>query len=197
MESGNDDAVRRWRAARAARDRARDQLTEAELEAGLRRRLPAALRLTLVLVAVLAVAGAAVAWWQVVRGPQYSDDQLVDAAVSRVQLVLSADADDPGRARKILAGATGEFHDTFAQSAQAYTRYIELQGTRGSAAVDGAALAYRDGDRAMVLVAATLSMAGAAGAGESGEAGGRPLRLRVVVEPDEGMLKLSGVTFLS
>ena len=165
----------------------------------------------LALIAVLAVVAAALAWWQVSSAPKYSDGELVDAAVSRVELLLTADADDPGRGREILFGATGAFRDSFAQSAEAYTQFVERQGTRGTAGIDGAALATRDGDRGVVLIAASLALAAGQQPGDSEQSGepeqsGQPeqsgepeaqsLRLRVVVEPEDGQLKLAGVTFL-
>ncbi|GAA3952502.1 hypothetical protein GCM10022231_08230 [Gordonia caeni] len=184
--------MRRWRIARAARDRARDDLTDAEVSAGVTQRLSISARTVLAVTAVLVLVGAGVVVWQAVeRTPAYSDQQLVDAASERVELLLTADAGDDGRARAILAGATGEFYDSFAQSAEAYTRFVEEQGSTGDARIDGAALASRDGDRGVVLIAARMSVNAGAVEGRN-----RQLRLRVVTEPEDGVLKLSGVTFL-
>lgn len=185
--------MRRWRAARAARDRARDDLSTAEVSAGVTRRLSRSVRTGLAAVALLALVGAGLVVWQAVeRTPAYSDRDLVEAASERVELLLTADAGDDDRARAILAGATGEFYDAFAQSAEAYTRFVEEQGSTGDARIDGAALAARDGDRGVVLIAARMSVS--AGAVEEGK--DRQLRLRVVTEPEDGVLKLAGVTFL-
>lgn len=188
------EQVQRWRAARAARDAARAELVAAEVDSGARRRLSRPVRFGLVVVAVLAVVGAGLLVWRAaVAGPEFSDQQMVDAAGQRAELLLTADAGDPKRARQILAGATGEFHDSFAQSAESYTEFVAGRGSRGATTIDGAALASRDGDRAVVLVAASLRV----------ESPSRPqgeapvqVRLRVVVEPEDGVLKLSGVTFL-
>nr|WP_234354012.1 hypothetical protein [Gordonia iterans] len=188
---GSSAAMRRWREARVARSAARDELAAAECDAGERQRLSIRIRTALAVFAVLTVLGAAGAVWAAVeRGPAYSDRELVDAATARVELLLTADADDQRRAREILSGATGEFHDEFAQSADAYSAFVQTHGSRGEAHIDGNALAARDGDVAVVLIAATVRV-------ESGdEHGRRQLRLRVVVQPEDGVLKLAGVTFL-
>ncbi|MFC0313295.1 hypothetical protein ACFQNE_16180 [Gordonia phosphorivorans] len=193
MVTGADPAVARWRSARAARKQAAARLAEAEVDAGLRQGLSRSVRLTLAVVAVLAVLVAGVTVWQATaRERSYSDADLIDAATSRVELLLTADADDTDRARQILAGATGDFHDQFAQSAQAYTEFVQEQGSNGRARIDGAGLVGRSGDVGVVLIAAAVAVKGAAGEGEKR----RQLRLRVVVEPEDGRLKLSGVAFL-
>lgn len=192
MANSAEQAVRRWRTARAERDRARDQLIVAEVSAGVTQRLSLTARILLGALTALALAGAGLVAWQAAeRGPAYSDQQLVDAASERVEILLTADAGDDDRARQILAGATGEFYDAFAQSAEAYTRFVQEQGSTGETRIDGAALAARDGDRGVVLVAARTSVAAGSVEGES-----RQLRLRVVTEPEDGVLKLAGVTFL-
>lgn len=183
----------RWRAARAARKQAYARLAEAEVDAGVREGLTRSVRLTLAVVAVLAVVLAGLAVWQAQeRGNGYSDAELVDAATARVQVLLTADADNENRVRQILAGATGEFYDEFSRSAEAYSEFVREQGSDGRAWVDGAGLAGRSGDRGVVLVAAAVAVKAD---GSSGKIR-RPLRLRVVVEPDDGRLKLSGVAFL-
>lgn len=186
--------VRRWRAARAERDRARVELADAQIEAGERQRLSRGRRLLLGLGVAVVVALAGTGVWQATADRGYTDQQLVDAATQRVQLLLSADASDEDRAREILRGATGEFHDSFGQSAEAYTEYVQQRGSRGTAVVDGAALAARDGDRGAVLVSASLRVA--SGEEPADSDGAQQLRLRVVVEPEDGVLKLGRVTFL-
>lgn len=192
----NDDAIARWRVARKARERARDELIVAETTAGMRQRMSRGIRGALVLLATLTVVAAGLGWWQLVSGPQYSDQELVEAAVARTELLLTADVADPGRAREILAGATGDFRDSFAQSAEAYTQFVEQRGARGSAGIDAAALAARDGDRGVVLLAASLAVTVGQEDQAQAQAQAQPLRLRVVVEPADGQLKLAGVTFL-
>ncbi|MFZ2510237.1 MAG: hypothetical protein WAW85_04010 [Gordonia sp. (in: high G+C Gram-positive bacteria)] len=194
MAGVSDGAMVRWRTARKARASARDELVVAEIKAGARQRMSLRARGAFVLLAVLAVLAAGLAWWQVRSGPTYSDRELVAAAVERTELLLAADADDPGRAKEILSGATGEFRDSFAQSAEAYTQFVERQRSRGTAGIDAAALAAREGDRGVVLIAASLAVA--AGDAQAAPAEAQPLRLRVVVEPADGQLKLAGVTFL-
>lgn len=192
--------MQQWREARAARDAARDALTVAEVNVGVRQRISLGLRALLAVLAVLAVAGAGVAAWAAFgRGPSYSDQQLVDAATERVEVLLATDAQNPDRAQQILAGATGEFHDAFAQSADAYTSFLQRTGTVGAAQIDGSALVGREGDRGVVLVAASVQ-------GQRGKPGADPavtrdretlpIRLRVMVEPESDVLKLSGVVFL-
>ena len=111
MARGSDPAVTRWRAARAARKQAYARLAEAEVDAGVREGLTRSVRLTLAVVAVLAVVLAGLAVWQAQeRGNGYSDAELVDAATARVQVLLTADADNENRVRQILAGAAGEFY---------------------------------------------------------------------------------------
>ncbi|GAA4756776.1 hypothetical protein GCM10023217_31010 [Gordonia alkaliphila] len=183
----------RWRAARAARKQAYARLAEAEVDAGVREGLTRSVRLTLAVVAVLAVVLAGLAVWQAQeRGNGYSDAELVDAATARVQVLLTADADNENRVRQILAGATGEFYDEFSRSVEAYSEFVREQGSDGRAWVDGAGLVGRSGDRGVVLVAAAVAVKAD---GSSGKIR-RQLRLRVVVEPDDGRLKLSGVAFL-
>ncbi|WP_345314175.1 hypothetical protein [Gordonia alkaliphila] len=193
MARGSDPAVTRWRAARAARKQAYARLAEAEVDAGVREGLTRSVRLTLAVVAVLAVVLAGLAVWQAQeRGNGYSDAELVDAATARVQVLLTADADNENRVRQILAGATGEFYDEFSRSVEAYSEFVREQGSDGRAWVDGAGLVGRSGDRGVVLVAAAVAVKAD---GSSGKIR-RQLRLRVVVEPDDGRLKLSGVAFL-
>ncbi|MFT3716951.1 MAG: hypothetical protein QM774_13705 [Gordonia sp. (in: high G+C Gram-positive bacteria)] len=182
-----------WRSARTRRDRAWDELATAQVRAGLRSRLPLWSRLALIAVAVLAVAGAGIAVWRAVdRIGGYSDADYVRAAEQRTSLLLTADASDPDRAEKILAGATGDFYDSFAQSADSYTRYVGEQGSRGTTTIDGAALADRRDGSAVVLVVAGTSVRQKAGAPLDQE-----LRLRVTVTPEDGELKLSNVEFVS
>ncbi len=193
--------MQRWRAARADREQARDALAEAQVRAGTRRRLSLAARLTLAALTVLALAGAGLVGWRAAHAdPRFSDAELVAAASSRVQRLLAADAHDPDRAREILAGATGDFYDSFAQSADAYSAFVAERGTVGAATIDGAALVHRQGDGGVVLVAAGLRVATETTAPQepAPDAAANPqqVRLRVLVEPDDGVLKLAGVVFL-
>ncbi|GAA4659846.1 hypothetical protein [Gordonia humi] len=147
----------------------------------------------IVTVAVIAVILACVAVWQfAVRPHHYSDAEFVAATTERVGLLVEADSDDHHRADRILAGSTGDFHDAFAQSADAYTRFVTSAHTRGDGGVDGVALARRDGDAALMLVAASVRVTTADGA----DASLTPFRLRVLMAPDDGELKISAVEVL-
>ena len=130
-------------------------------------------------------------WRAVDRSADYSDAQLVEAAEQRVAVLLQADADSPDRAEQILSGATGDFHDAFAQSADAYTRYVKREGAHGDATIDAAALAARMGESGVVLVAAGLQVST-----DDAAPLRQQIRLRVTVEPDDGQLKLSTVEFV-
>ncbi|MFT3661255.1 MAG: hypothetical protein QM809_07600 [Gordonia sp. (in: high G+C Gram-positive bacteria)] len=191
MADRSKEAKRRLREAQAARAAARDALAEAEYEAGERRRLSPWSRTALVLVALLAVIGAGFTVWRAaVADAEFSDREMVAAARSGAELLLSADAQDERRAGRILSGATGEFYDTFVRSAEAYTRFTRQQGGRSTAQIEAAVLAVRDGAAGVVLLTATLRAEAPDGPAP------RQLRLRVVVQPEDGRLKLAGVTFL-
>ena len=75
-----------------------------------------------------------------------TDADYEQAATDRVTMLLSPDYRQPGRAQRILAGATGEFHDEFAQSADAYTKFVKSRGTVAEGTVDGAAISGRTPD---------------------------------------------------
>lgn len=90
----------------------------------------------------LALAGWGIARWSQESG-RTSDAEYERIATDRVTLLLSPDYRQPGRAQRILAGATGEFYDEFAQSADAYTTFVKSRGTVAEGTVDGAALSGR------------------------------------------------------
>ncbi len=121
-----------------------------------------------------------------------SDEDFMRAAAARVNLLLSTAPDQPDRARRILAGATGEFHDEFAQSADAYTVFVRAAGTVAHGRVRGVGLTARKGDQAEVLVAASVDMA----ASPQGPAHSTDFRLRVVVADEDGALRLAKVQYL-
>ena len=112
------------------------------------------------------------------------------AATERVKLLVVADADDPTRARRILAGSTGDFHDSFAQSADAYSEFVRAAGVRGTGTVDAAVLAQCDGDAGLVLVVAAVRAG-------SDDAPTTMLRLRVLLRPEDDVLKLAAVETLT
>ncbi len=183
----------RLRAARRALRESRDDLLEAELGAGRRARLSGRAWVMLGAVAVAVVALVGVVSWRYATAPSYaSDAEFVTATTQRVTLLLEADSSDTGRARRILAGATGAFHDSFAQSADAYSRYIESARTRGSGTVDGVALARRDGESALMLVAASVRVTTSGGTDDAAS----EFRMRVLMSPDDGELKIAGLEML-
>ncbi|MEE4021506.1 hypothetical protein V1Y59_00340 [Gordonia sp. PKS22-38] len=182
------------RAARAELPRAVDDLREQEVRAGLRRRSRAdrwaiGLAVAAVVVAVVVVVG----WVRAERS--YTDEDFRQAATERVEVLLSPDPRGAGQVRRILDGATGAFRDEFAQSADAYTRFVVSQGTIGRGVVDGAGVSARSGDRASVLVAATVVFTVRRDDAASPEPVQR-FRLSVLVEPDDGRLKLAAVQYL-
>ena len=143
--------------------------------------------------AVVAVVLAVVAVWQFVAAPRHwSDDEFVAATTERVELLIAADRDDPERAGRILSGATGSFADAFAQSADAYTEYVARADTRGDGHVDGVALARRDGESAVMLVAASLMVSTAQGR----DSAPTLLRMRVLMTPEDRQLKIAALEVL-
>lgn len=202
-----DNQLAALRKARVTTAAARDDLLAAEIAAGEREPLGRAWRWGPPVAALLALALAAVAVWWAVGFPrptasgfgssgfaspgfassEFSDGDYVRAATTRVELLLSADPDDSDRAARILDGATGEFADEFAQSADAYSAYVARTGVRGTGRVEAAVLAQREGDAAVVLIVAELDVEGVAP---------QQLRLRTVVADEHGVLRLAGVELL-
>lgn len=206
------------RAARRDLRRAADDLLTAEVAAGVRRRSRSVSVLVVLAVAAVLAATVCVVYW--VRAVDaYTDDDYERAATARVSVLLSPDHRRPDQVRRILDGATGEFHDQFAQSADGYTKFVDTQGTVGQGTVDGVGVSARSGDKATVLVAATVLFTSEnPGAGESSAEGqgvegpsaegqsiegqgaeeqsARQFRLRVLMEPDDGQLKIGAVQYL-
>lgn len=182
-----------YRSARADQARAEQALLHAQARAGMR---PAAvnrgLRLAAVLCVVTGVAAvvAVVLWARADDG--YSDADYLTAATDRVELLLSPDYRKPKQSQRILAGATGRFYDEFAQSADAYSKFVADAGTVSAGRVTGAGVDKRLGDDAEVLVAATADLDATA----QRPASARQFRLRVIVTPENGILKLSMVQYL-
>ncbi|MFT4200974.1 hypothetical protein [Gordonia sp. (in: high G+C Gram-positive bacteria)] len=141
------------------------------------------------LAAAAAISGAIAVVW---HGRAPSDEDYQRAAAERVNTLLSVSADQPERAKRILAGATGDFHDEFAQSADAYTAFVRRAGTVSQGRVQGTGLTGRQGDQAEVLVMATVDLPASAAA----PARSTDFRLRVVVADEGGSLKLAKVQYL-
>ncbi|MCF8605349.1 hypothetical protein L5I01_18515 [Gordonia sp. HY442] len=184
-----DRPIRKLRAARRLSTQRRRELDAARGGPGGSRHRQG----VVIVLAVVAVALAGVAVWQYASAPRhYSDAEYVAATTDRVGLLLEADSDDPGRAGRILSGATGEFHDAFAQSADAYTQFVTSAKTRGAGSVDGVGLARRNGDSALMLVAANVRVATATG--QDATAG--DFRMRVLMTPEDDELKIAAVEVL-
>lgn len=192
---GADARLTAERAARRDLRAAVDELTTAEIAAGLRRPNRVWWFLPVVAVIAVLVAGLGVTRWQQAAA-HHSDAEYTRAAIERVSLLLSPDHRSPERVRAILAGATGGFHDEFAQSADAYSAFVKSQGTVARGVVDGAGVSGRSGDSAAVLVAATVEFGTPADGDPGGAAATRDFRLRVLITPEDGQLKLAAVQYL-
>lgn len=195
-------SLKELRRARAQLRDAADALDDARIEVGEARGPGRRVVMALVVAAVVLLAFAGWSGWRWAQtAGAYTDADYVDAARERVALLLAPDHRRPEAAQRILAGATGDFHDQFAQSADAYTDYVAQAGTEVDGVVDAAALAERHGDDAEVLIAASARITATPVAGDSaGEAETstvhRRFRLRVTVTPEHGVLKLSDVGYL-
>ncbi|WP_161893811.1 hypothetical protein [Gordonia spumicola] len=188
--SETDRSLARLRAARRAAGQARDEL--ADVRAGSRTSTRSVMALAVITVVVAALIG--VVSWRYATAPSYfSDDEFIAATTERVSLLLEADNGDTARAGRILAGATGEFHDSFAQSADAYSKYIESARTRGAGRIDGVAVARRDGSSALMLVTASVRISTADGTDDAAS----DFRMRVLMTPEDGVLKIAGVEVLA
>ncbi|GAC67778.1 hypothetical protein [Gordonia soli] len=190
----------RWSQLRASRRELRDatdELRSARIAEG---RMPAPGRAPTILLAVaicaaLALAVVVVAGWLGARSA-YSDADYRRAAADRVSLLLSPDVGRPDRARRVLAGATGSFADEFAQSADGYTEFVRQNGTVAAGAVTGTGVAARAGESAEVIVVADVRFSGGGPTAGDAARGDRRFRLRVVVTPEGGVLKLAAVQYL-
>lgn len=189
------DAVAELRAAE-------EELDDAEIAAGLRRRRsrwPVIAMIVGLVAAVVCAGWSLLGWYDAAGAP--TDDDFRDAAIARVSLLLSPDHRDPDQAARILAGATDPFYDEFAQSADSYAAFISSRGTRATGAITGTGVSGRTEDSATVLVAARVRFESAggtdaAGGSAAGTADDQQFRLRVLIVDDDGTLKLSAVQYL-
>ena len=190
------EALARERTARAALREAVDDLRDAEVRAGAATPPARWWRWAAVVAVVLslALAGWGIARWSQESG-RTSDAEYERIATDRVTLLLSPDYRQPGRAQRIMAGATGEFYDEFAQSADAYTTFVKSRGTVAEGTVDGAALSGRTSGGATVLVAATVRFTGSPD-NRSQREREQAFRLRVLLTDSDGGPKLAAVQYL-
>ena len=190
------EALARERTARAALREAVDDLREVQVRAGTAPPTPRWWRWVAMVAVVLSLA---LAGWGIVRWSHESgrttDAEYERIATDRVTLLLSPDYRQPGRAQRILAGATGEFYDEFAQSADAYTTFVKSRGTVAEGTVDGAALSGRTSGGATVLVAATVRFTGSPD-NRSQREREQAFRLRVLLTDSDGGPKLAAVQYL-
>lgn len=150
-----------------------------------------ALALT-VLVAAIAAVGGGYRYSQADQG--FSDAQYMRAATERVEVLLTPDVgDNDKRGRQILAGATGDFRDEFAQSTDAYTQFVQRIGTVATGTVDGVGISSRTSERATLLVTAAISVRTGLAPGQP--AGVQRFRVQVDMVPDDGALKISALEF--
>lgn len=190
----DDRPIRRLKGARKSlAARRRDLDTVLDENSGEPSRVGSGWDGVVVVVAVVATVLAGVAVWQYASVPRhYSDAEYVAAATERVTLLVEADSDDERRAARILSGATGEFHDSFAQSADAYTKFVTSAKTHGDGTVDGVGLARREGDSALMLVAASVRVSTSTGQ----DAAPGAFRMRVLMTPEDDELKIAAVEVL-
>ncbi|MFM9034882.1 MAG: hypothetical protein ACKOQ4_11455, partial [Mycobacterium sp.] len=152
----------------------------------------------LVPAALLTGAGLALAGlmlWQhgQVAAQRDEDRRFVDAARDGVTALLSI---DHTRARddvqRVLDLSTGNFHDDFQRSADDFIKTAVDSKAVTSGTVNAAALDSVDGDRAVVLLAATSKVSNANGANQDP----RPFRMSVTVTRDGDTCKMSDVEFV-
>jgi Mce-associated membrane protein len=184
------------RAARADLHAAESDLAALEIELGARDRDRSPVwRNILVGVVVLAALAAIAGGYRYVTADRgFSDADYLHAARDRVELLLTPAADDGAdRGRKILAGSTGTFRDEFAQSADAYTTFVQKIGAQASGTVDGVGISSRSGDGATLLVTAAITTR--TDLGSNPEPDVRRFRIRVDLLPEDGALKISALEF--
>ncbi|MET9201233.1 hypothetical protein [Gordonia sp. NPDC003585] len=197
MPSQSSELLSADRSARRELAEAVDELHAAEIAAGTRSPVSRVWWVAVVGGVVVAVALAAVmvtAW--VRTSDHYTDADFESAAAERVSVLLSPNHRDPQQVWRILSGATGAFYDEFAQSADAYTAFVRAHGTVTHSSVDGTGVAGRADDTASVLVAATVTFDRASAKPDPRAEAVRRFRLRVLVTPADGELKLAAVQYL-
>ena len=128
-----------------------------------------------------------------VAAQRAADQRFVDAARDGIVALLSI---EHTRARadvqRVLDLSTGQFHDDFARSADDFVKTAEDSQAVTKGSVTVAALERVDGDRAVVLVAATSEVSNANGARQDP----RPFRISVTVTRDGEECKMSDVEFV-
>jgi Mce-associated membrane protein len=152
----------------------------------------------LVLAALLTGAGVALTClmlWQhrEVSAQRSQDLQFVDAARAGVTALLSIDhTRAEADVQRVLDLSTGAFRDDFQRSAQDFVKTAVDSKAVTTGTVNAAALDTLEGDRGVVMVAATSEVSNANGADQDP----RPFRISVTVTRDGDTPKMSDVEFV-
>ena len=128
-----------------------------------------------------------------VAAQRAQDNRFVDAARDGVTALLSIDhTRAQADVQRVLDLSTGNFHDDFQRSAEDFVKTAVDSKAVTSGTINAAALDSIDGDRAVVLVAATSQVTNAKGANQDP----RPFRMSVTVTRDGDTCKMSDVEFV-
>ncbi len=128
-----------------------------------------------------------------VAAQRSSDHRFVEAARDGVVALLSIDHTHArADVQRVLDLSTGQFHDDFARSADDFVKTAEDSKAVTKGSVNIAALERVDGDRAVVLLAATSEVTNAGGAKQDP----RPFRMSVTVDREGDTCKMSDVEFV-
>jgi Mce-associated membrane protein len=152
----------------------------------------------LVLAALLTGAGLALTGlmlWQhrEVAAQRSQDLQFVDAARAGVTALLSIDhTRAQADVERVLDLSTGAFREDFERSAEDFVKTALESKAFTTGTVNAAALDSLDGDRGVVMVAATSEVTNANGADQDP----RPFRISVTVTRDGDTPKMSDVEFV-
>jgi Mce-associated membrane protein len=147
-------------------------------------------------VAVAAIAAVVACYRYSQADTSFTDEQYMRAATERVQVLLTPEAGDNGtRGRQILGGATGSFRDEFAQSTDAFTRFVQQIGTVSTGTVDGVGISSRTDQQATLLVTAAISVRTGLDADPAPALLTQRFRVQVDMVPDDGALKISALEF--
>lgn len=193
-EAAEADALAEAAAARTRLAQARDDAAPAPV-AGRRRIAQTAGLALAVLLTAAAVTLPALMLWQHgrVTAQRAEDRRFVDAARDGIVALLSI---DHTRARadvqRVLDLSTGQFHDDFTRSADDFVKTAEDSKAVTVGTVNLAALEKIEGERAVVLIAATSEVSNVNGASQDP----RPFRISVTVTRDGQQCKMSDVEFV-
>lgn len=180
-------------------ERPEDEADDA-LGAAPRAARPARPRHTAVLVPAALLTGASLALtglmlWQhrEVTAQRAADRQFVEAASAGVTALLSIDhTRAQADVQRVLDLSTGPFREDFQRSAEDFVKTAVDSQAVTTGTVNAAALDTVDGDRGVVMVAATSRVTNANGANQDP----RPFRISVTVTRDGDTPKMSDVEFV-